>query len=343
PASPCAPRKTRYAPSSRSSAQKKKITASPAIIKVQSGSGDLDRLPKEIRQLIYSYCLDAEDPVLLKQCCGPNSTRRERASCRKHGDGCMKIGKGNGLTLYDEDLEGSSKTYGRFNVLSLSRAINEEASWLLYTRGSVLIESTTALQAYLSDTQCTFYRLPSHATEHAKRMWLSVARFRNVCFELPWWKGSIDDPVECVYRLYEASAFLMKAWSMLPEKPTLSPVVTVQLNALYTSIIPFNADSSFKMAYEWTAYWQPHLASNYLADFELIGETTGEIVERLLDLVGRHGGSSQWNLIAEAPDQQDDQDDGSAAQADGENGGVAPLRSLEKCCALNGVAFATTA
>jgi hypothetical protein len=116
----------------------------------------LDRLPKEIRQKIYGYCLEVDKPVCVKQCCGPNSTRRERASCKKHGDNCSKIGKGNGLTLYDEDQDDWEKAYGRFNILTLSRTIYEEACWVLHVKGSALIQSTEALQAYLSEAQCTF-------------------------------------------------------------------------------------------------------------------------------------------------------------------------------------------
>lgn len=306
-----------------------------------TGSGNLDRLPKEIRQKIYGYCLEVDKPVCVKQCCGPNSTRRERASCRKHGDNCSKIGKGNGLTLYDEDQDDWEKAYGRFNILTLSRTIYEEACWVLHAKGSALIQSTEALQAYLSEAQCTFYRLPNHATAHAKCMWLSVARFRNVCLDLPWHKLSMDDPVECVNRLYEAAAFLMKAWNIQDSdlKPTSSYDVTVQLASLYTSILPFNSGTSTKLAHEWTAYWQPDLASGYLSDFGQIGKNTENAVERLVDLVGRHGEASQWKVLVEPIDSHKDigdEDDPNTEEVD-EKGAAAEMGSLERCCALNGV------
>ena len=316
---------------------KKAALSAPAI--EPTGSGDLDRLPKEIRQKIYAYCLQVDKPVTLKQCCGPNSTRRERASCKKHGDHCSKIGKGNGLTLYDEDKDGWKKAYGRFNILTLCRTIYEEASWVLHAQGSALIQATEALRAYLSEAECTFYRLPNHPTAHAKCMWLSVARFRNVCLELPWHKLSMDDPVECVYRLYEAAAFLMKAWSIQASdsKPSHPHSVTVQLASLYTSVLPFNSDTSTKMAHEWTAFWEPDLELGYLSDFAAIGWRTENAVERLVDLVGRHGGDSQWKVTVEPiethTDIENDQDDQQVNDA----GGVQEISSLERCCALNDI------
>jgi hypothetical protein len=312
-----------------------------ASVPEAKGAGDLDRLPKEIRQAVYAYCLDIDEPILLKECCGPTSTPRERASCKKHGEHCSKIGRENGLTLYKED-EGSTKVHGRFTILSVSRSVNEEASWVLYTQGRLSIRSTPVLQAYLSDKQCTFFRLPNLPTnECVERMWLSAARFRKVCLELPWTKLSADDPVECVYRLYEATAFLMKAWDLVKAKPTPPRTIQLQLHALYTAILPFNANRSTKMAYEWTAYHQPHLENGYIADFEVIGTDVAHILERLLDLVRRHGGQSRWKVVAQAPRGYNAKgpNEESDAVEDPEDGGLAGLHSLELSCLADGVAF----
>ncbi|KAL1612374.1 hypothetical protein SLS60_000600 [Paraconiothyrium brasiliense] len=308
------------------------------------GTGCLEHLPKEIRQAIYAYCLDIDEPVFIKECCGPTSTRRARASCKKHGDHCSKIGRGNGLTLYEED-KGTIKVHGRFSILSVSRSVNTEASWVLYTQGKLIVRSTSTLQAYLSEKQCTFFRLPNlPPSEFVERMWLSAARFRKVCFELPWSKLTADDPVECVYRLYEASAFLMKAWDLLKEETVSLRTVDVQLHELYTAVLPFNSGSSFKMAYEWTAYHQPNLRHGYIADFEVIGEEAVNIIERLVYLVGRHGGKSQWSVIAQAPRGYDmvGLNEEIDASTDKERGGLAGLRSLEGCCRMNDVYFEAT-
>lgn len=308
------------------------------------GAGELDRLPKEIRQAIFAYCLEIDEPVLVKECCGPTSTRRARASCKKHGERCSKIGRGNGLTLYEED-EGSTKVHGRFSILFVARSVHEEASWVLYKHGRLVVRSTPALQAYLSEKQCTFFRLPNlPATECVERMWLSAGRFHKVCFELPWAKLSIDDPIECVYRLYEAIAFLMKAWDLVKEKPTSPRTVELQLHALYTAIIPFNSNGSTKMAYEWTEFHQPHLGHGYNADFGLIGGEVVRNLERLLDLVGRHGSQSQWKVVTKAPRKYHAggaENEGDTVK-DQEDGGLTALHTLEACCRCNGVRFVAT-
>ncbi|OAG07552.1 uncharacterized protein CC84DRAFT_1258618 [Paraphaeosphaeria sporulosa] len=340
----------RKAPAASSSPRSSRIPRSPVVTKAAvsilevKGAGQLDRLPKEIRQAVYAYCLDIDEPVSLKECCGPFSTRRARASCKKHGETCTKIGRGNGLTLYEED-EGSIKIYGRFSILSVARSVHEEASWVLYNQARLIVRSTTALQAYLIKKQCTFYRLPNlPEAECVERMWLSAGHFRKLCFQLPWTKLSIDDPVECVYRLYKAIAFLMKAWDLVKEKPTSPRTVEIQLHDLHTAVIPFNSDRSTKMAYEWNAYHQPHLGSGYNADFEVIGEEVVHILERLVDLVGRHGGLSRWKVVAKAPRTYHvggAENDGKIMY-DQEDGGLTALHTLEACCRSNGVQFVAT-
>ncbi|KAF2441769.1 hypothetical protein P171DRAFT_498215 [Karstenula rhodostoma CBS 690.94] len=340
PAKSRSPRTPRSSRSPRSSVALKAAVLTPEA----KGAGQLDRLPKEIRQEIYAYCLDIDDPVLLKECCGPTSTRRARDSCKKHGEHCSKIGRGNGLTLYEED-EGSTKVYGRFSILSVARSCHDEASWVLHNQGKLIIRSTKALQAYLSGKDCTFFRLPNlPGTECVECMWLSAGRFRKICFELPWTKFSIEDPIECVYRLYEAIAFLMKAWDLVKEKPTSPRTVELQLQALHTAIVPFNSERSTKVAYEWTAYHEPYLGSGYITNFKRIGQEVVHVLERLVDLVGRHGGRSRWKVVAQAPREYHAggaENDSDTAE-DQEDGGLTGLYTLEACCRSNGVQFVAT-
>ncbi|KAF9738699.1 hypothetical protein PMIN07_005754 [Paraphaeosphaeria minitans] len=346
PAASRSPRTPQSPPSPRTPRGTRSSVGLNAVVPITEakGAGQLDRLPKEIRQAIYAHCLEIDEPILVKECCGPTSTRRARASCKKHGDHCSKIGRGNGLTLYEED-EGWTKVHGRFSILSIARSVHEEASWVLHNQGKLIVRWTPALSAYLSEKQCTFYRLPNLPdTECVQRMWLSAGRFRKVCFELPWAKLSIDDPVECVYHLYEAIAFLMKAWDLVKEKPASSRTVELRLHALHTAIIPFNSNQSAKMAYEWTAYHQPNLRSGYNADFEVIGEEVVHILERLLDLVGRHGALSRWKVVADSPrtyHTKGAEKEGNGVE-DLEDGGLTALHTLETCCRSNGVRFVAT-
>ncbi|KAJ4294236.1 hypothetical protein N0V90_007926 [Kalmusia sp. IMI 367209] len=256
----------------------------------------------------------------------------------------------NGMTPYDG---GAKKVYGRFNILCVSRAVNEEAAWVLFTQGSLVIESTPALEPYLSEKECTYYRLPNlPAKEYAKHMWMTAARFRNVCFELP--RLYFQDPVEYTNRLCEAVAFLLKAWELKLDKSTSSPsqIVEVHLKSLYTSIIPFNTNISLQWASTWTSIHQPHIQSGHVADFELIGDRTARIVERLIDILGRHGGLSQWKVVVEAPPSFNE-DTSEKAPFEGfsqyvsentiqdEQGSLCRLHELKKRCQSNGVKFAT--
>lgn len=157
----------------------------------------------------------------------------------------------------------------------------------------------------------------------------------------------MDDPVEGVYRLYQAIAFLMEAWDLVKEKPTSARTVDVQLHALLAADIPFNFNRSTRVTLDWTALHEAHLGAGYIADFEAICEETAHTLECLMDLIGRHGGEAQWKVMARAPRQywqahagavKNDDD----AVQDKDAGGLAALHALEACCHSNGVPFVAT-
>lgn len=329
----------RYSPRSRGLRSSVALQAPTPSTEV-GGAGHLDRLPKEVRQMIYAYCLDIVEPITVKQCCGPISTRRERASCKKHGDHCTKIGRENGLTLYKED-EGDTKKYGRFSILSVSKSINEEASWVLFTQCTLLIRPNPALEMYLCAKHCTFFRLQSLPDiEIVGLMWVSAARFRKVRFELPWAVMSIEDPMEYILRLYKAIAFLMKAWYVVKEKPTVPPQVNLELNALYKAVLPFNYKHSLLMSNAWIALYQSDVGFAHDEDLESVGEEVVSTLEQLVYLIGRHGGQSVWRIIAQTPPGYTFEERERSDEIEDEyDSGIAGLRWLESCCQANDVEF----
>jgi hypothetical protein len=104
----------------------------------QAGFGALEVIPMEIRQEIYASAFDIDRAVTVKHCCLPGKTQRERDGCPKHGNG--------------------SKSGGRFNVLQVSKAIRDEAMFVVYGKGSLSLDTQNAIAPYLDGWRSTSIR-----------------------------------------------------------------------------------------------------------------------------------------------------------------------------------------
>jgi hypothetical protein len=103
----------------------------------QGGFGALEVLPMEIRQEIYAYAFDVDRAVTVKRCCLPGKTQRERDNCPKHGN---------------------KSTGGRFNVLQVSKAMRNEAMFVVYCKGSLFLDTGNAIAPYLDGWRSTSIR-----------------------------------------------------------------------------------------------------------------------------------------------------------------------------------------
>ncbi|KAF1960319.1 hypothetical protein CC80DRAFT_544775 [Byssothecium circinans] len=275
------------------------ITPPPPPKAEPTGLGKLECLPAEIRQMIYGYALDIDNPVTVKECCGPTSTKRERDACKKHGKSCYKkYGQRNGPSVE----RGASEACGKFSVLALSKQINEEAAWVLFNTGKLVIKVGEHLGSYVNgkdSTMLSIRHLPNlPENEHVQNMWMTAARFRDICFELPATTLKYGDPKNYTARLSVGATLLMKAWELQPNKPTSLDrkprAVTINLGGMYKTV-PLNAETYEEEFVEWAQLHYPFELPN--AD-DICFETSRNL-ERMIEVVSRHRGStSKWTIAA---------------------------------------------
>ncbi|KAF2635161.1 hypothetical protein P280DRAFT_523445 [Massarina eburnea CBS 473.64] len=309
------------------------IPPSPQLEVAGTGLGKLETFPPEVRELIYGFALGIDKPITVKECCGPTSTRRERDACKKHGKTtCKKIGIANGS--YE-----TSEKCGKFAVLLLSSTIYEEASWVLYNRGRLLIKVGEHMAKYVNEKPMSTRRhLQLPQNEHARNMWMASARFQDVRFEIPHATLTFGEPTAYTARLYQSTGLLLKAWECQPKKPTCLPnkprTVIVDLGDLY-KILPFNAGTHMDEYVEWAGLHFPFETPE--AD-DLCVDTSRNL-ERMVQMISRHSDhESQWKLVVTAKFDNDDR----FVDSDGEEMESAGwLYGLLDECAKYDVAFQT--
>jgi hypothetical protein len=150
------------------------------------GFGTLDTLPREVRQIIYGYALDVLTPVTVQKCCGANTTRRERNACRKHD---------------------SSK----FDIFRVSKAFQLEASWVLYSQGSLHIEVDQSIAQYLVGDTRSLRHLGKSTDKEKKAIWAVAARFRHIYVSIPEETFRLRDLNLYFRQLVEVVCLLSKA------------------------------------------------------------------------------------------------------------------------------------
>jgi hypothetical protein len=304
---PDAPRKSR---SRRIDASLLSLTtASPKSRTIGSGGfGTLCVLPRELRQTIYGYALDVDIPVTGRSCCGPDTTTRERGTCRKHNTGT-----------------------GRFNVLRLSKAVHEEASWILYSQGVLSIGIDQAIKSYLNgDNPRSLRHMGNSVTQnknkHKATMWTAAARFRSVRICVPERTLTRNDPAAYTRYLLEVVCLLGREW----ERRGTADVhhrVSLDLGTIFHEMLPFNMESQTSSKYAELLDW---LSNNYPCeepDFEMIRADSEQNLKKVISMISMYSGHAEWTVRAKTEICETDE------------GGSEGLRAFQVNCARYGVVF----
>ncbi|KAF3032586.1 hypothetical protein E8E12_001657 [Didymella heteroderae] len=247
------------------------------------GCGTLEVIPKELRQKIYSFAFDLDEPVTMKICCGPETTVRERGACKKHGAGAA--------------------SGGRFNILGISKMMRTEAIWVLMTQGKLVLDVNGALEKYLRYYRWSSQRRSAPASPDDDRkvaMWKAASQFRDVKLKIPYPILSYGDPGVYMNDLVEAAFSLCQSWTQeqcVDVRPQRT--VTVDLGHLFGTESPFNLSYPDHMdsALDWLGC---HYADIRQPDFARIGPDASNNLRRLLSVVSRHRGQSKWTFAAHA-------------------------------------------
>jgi hypothetical protein len=271
----------------------------------------LNVLPKEIRQSIYAHAFTISRPVTIKACCGPDKTSRERATCAKH----------------------AKHAFGRFVVLQTSKAVREEAAWVLFNQGSLHIDITKAIKPYVDETRSNSLRHISQTMKNKRKtqMWATASSYRFVHVSIPDAVLIYNDPMMYTTQLLDVSRSLCRGWEIQSKDlftPFIPRIVTLELGTMFHEMLPFNMESQAMDGYSELLDW---LAVNFPAeddepDFDKIAAESEKCLKSLTALVGLHGGLARWKVVVKAVDEKD-------------KGGVVALEGFQMNCVRNGVGF----
>ncbi|KAF1849739.1 uncharacterized protein K460DRAFT_381670 [Cucurbitaria berberidis CBS 394.84] len=279
----------------------------------EGGFGTMSTLPKEIRQEIYGYAFDIDCPVTIKQCCGPDTTKRERQTCRKHGI-ATKMGA------------------GRFNILQVSKAIREEASWVVFEQGSLHLEVARAVAPYLNGYRSQSLRhMPIFVQHNARKtaMWTAAAQFRLIEISVPENELNFGNPLVYTDHLLGIVALLCKTWEhrLLVPSAATAKSVHVNLGSVFHQMLPFNMESQAAEGYGDLLDWLFVHSPCAEPDFDKLALKTAHDLRRLVFFVGKHDGNAKWKFTAKTQLKEKDK------------GGARELRAFQFGCANSGVMF----
>jgi hypothetical protein len=272
-------------------------------------------LPKEIRQIIFSHALDVDRPVTVKQCCGPNSTRRMRDACHKH-------------------TVTRKLSTGRFNVLFVSKATKHEAAWVLYNQGLLCIDVHEAIKPYLDGGNATSLRHMGnsiHKSSQKLQMWAAAACFRFVDIRVPESHLRMGNPAQFTSHLVEIACVLGKFWEncfvSINSAPSATHHVRLDIGSIFHQMLPFNMDSQAEEKYGELLDWITINSSAIEPDFERIAAESENNLKRLACVAGMHHDRARWRVNAWSQVPEEDK------------GGAKRLGAFQITCARNGVTF----
>ncbi|KAF2127444.1 hypothetical protein P153DRAFT_387983 [Dothidotthia symphoricarpi CBS 119687] len=300
PVAEMSPKKLRIGPPHHSySPQSPKSPKSPRTpgnrLAGEDGYGTLEVLPKEIRQAIYGHAFDIDLPVTVRNCCGLGTTKREQDACKKHGLGTIP-------------------RTGRFNILQVSNAIKEEASWVLFNQSSILINANDSITPYLAGYRSPSLLQLSTSMQHDQRiveMWMSVTKFKFVHIQILEKQLRWEDPGH-------------------PPSSLTPHFVTINLITLFSEIFPFNTgDIALTKRAEEIYRRRGTVRHVSMTDWKKMRSDSIFHLKRLVATVGKYGGLPRWVFLAHTYLDEEDEHRGGAAQ----------LHAFQRDCAENGLAF----
>jgi hypothetical protein len=262
----------------------------------------------EIRQEIYGYAFDTNCPVTVKTCCQPDKTKRERDACLKHGTG-------------------TKLSAGRFNILQISKAMREEAMWVVFSKGSLYLDTTSTMAPFLKGWRSKSIRGIASFIQrdaHKSAIWNTAAQFRLVKIDVPEHMVQSGDPTVFTDRLLGIATLLYKAQH---ECDTAAKSVHVKLGSLFHQMLPFNMESQASDRYGELLDWLCAHSPCAEPDFDKLTCESAHNLHRLVSIAGKQSGYSQWSIFAKTQLDEEDQ------------GGARALRAFQIACAKNGVVF----
>lgn len=160
-------------------------------------------------------------------------------------------------------------------------------------------------------------------------MWKSAGHFRQVEIEMSTETLLRGSPVVQTSCLVEIASSLCQSWgptSSINAITTASETnrkVKVNLGSMFREALPFNVSLQLSTASDEISEWVSRycLLSQTEPDFEKMAADSGHNLLRLITIIAKYHGHSQWRFVADT-------------QLDGDSeGGLAWLRTVKAKCA----------
>ncbi|KAG9190584.1 hypothetical protein G6011_08672 [Alternaria panax] len=251
----------------------------------EGGFGTLDALPVELRQEIYGLAFGVDVPVTVKECCNPDMSKRNRANCPKHS----KLAKPDA---------------GRFNILQVSKALREEAMWVIFGKGSLLLNTEGYMSKYFCGRWSKSLRGMNtfKATNtHQKSIWNTANQFRMINVEISEGQLQNGNPYIFIDRLVRTVSLLCTEQD---QNQTAPKSVDVDLGSLFHRMLPFNEHSQIDDRYGDYLDWLCAHSDIHDPDHDKLAKGVKNNLQRLASIIGRYSGHDQWRVLVktEVPD-----------------------------------------
>jgi hypothetical protein len=214
----------------------------------------------------------------------------------------------------------------------MSKAVREEASWILYSQGVLCIGIDQATKSYLNGDKPRSLRHMGNAVtqnknKHKATMWTAAARFRFVQISVPERTLTQDDPADYTSHLLEVVCLLGREWERRTEDLQVAHRVSLDMGTIFHEMLPFNMESQASSKYAELLDW---LSNNYPCsepDFDKIRSASEQNLKKLTSMISIYSDHSEWTVTAKTEIDEIDK------------GGAEGLRAFQMNCARYGVAF----
>jgi hypothetical protein len=188
------------------------------------------------------------------------------------------------------------------------------------------------MEPYVADqSPRTVSRLnPISGAASVKTMWGAVAKYRFVDIVLQWNVTNFGNPEVCAVQLVQAASLLMKGWEKDAMQPTavVPHTVTIDLGSLFNETMPFNVTNEWFYSKDIVSWALTNLTLPLpFLGFQRLAATSTQYLTKLITIIGRHRGSTDWAIVA-------------VTELDEKNkGGASCLEELRTHCSVEGVQF----
>lgn len=234
-------------------------------------------------------------------------SERKRRQCPKHG----------------RDVKADA---GRFNILQISKAMREEAMWVVFGKGSLLLNTEEYMSKYLCGWRSKSLRGISsfmQPSSHNNPIWNTVNQFRTIKIKISEEQLRYGNPYIFIDLLVCMVSLLCRGQEGL----TVPRSVEVNMGSFFHQMLPFNEHSQLWDRYGEYFDWLCVHSDTHQPDHDKLAEGVAHNLQRLTAIIGKHSGRDHWKIFVKTGIAEEDE------------GGARALQNFYVGCVQHGMEF----